>query len=103
VLLADHDVAELARPARRPRFVDGKGEDVGGAVDRTVPTIERLDLGGTDERDREMEVAVYSGGLERRRRGRLEARRWLRRVDDLDLDQALLRRRSGACDSAYLL
>jgi len=70
-----------------------------------VLAVERLDLGRADEGDREMQLAVDPGGDERRARDRVEARRGLRRVDDLDLDQALLRdcelRNSGACDSAY--
>ncbi|MDP9134363.1 MAG: hypothetical protein M3N56_05975, partial [Actinomycetota bacterium] len=69
--------------------------------------VELVDLGLADEGDREVQLAVDPGGGQRGARGRVEARRGCRRVDDLDLDQALLRDcdwcSSGACDSAYSL
>jgi hypothetical protein len=72
-----------------------------------VLAVELVDLGLADEGDREMQLAVDPGGGQRGTRGRVEARRGGRRVDDLDLDQALLRDcdwcSSGACDSAYSL
>jgi hypothetical protein len=70
-----------------------------------VLAVELVDLGLADEGDREMQLAVDAGRGQRGAGGRVEARRGRRRVDDLDLDQALLRdcelRSSGACDSAY--
>jgi hypothetical protein len=72
-----------------------------------VLEVELVDLRLADEGDREMQLAVDAGRRQRRARGRVEARRAVRRVDELDLDQALLRdcdwRSSGACDSAYSL
>ncbi|HEU0019075.1 MAG TPA: hypothetical protein VFQ14_02165 [Thermoleophilaceae bacterium] len=68
-------------------------------------TVELVDLGLADEGDREVQLAIDASRRQRGASGRVEARRGLRRVDDLDLDQALLRdcdlRSSGACDSAY--
>jgi hypothetical protein len=102
VLGADHHVAELARTRDRPDLVDRKREHVGRAVDPAVLAVERVDLRGADEGDREVQVAPRPRRLEPGPRGRLEPRRWRRRVDDLDLDQARLRvvRSSGACCSA---
>jgi hypothetical protein len=72
-----------------------------------VVAVELPDLVLADEGDREMQLAVDARGRERGTRGRVEARRGRRRVDDLDLDQALLRAcdwcSSGAWDSAYSL
>jgi hypothetical protein len=69
-----------------------------------VLAVELVDLRRADEGDRQMQLAVEAGRRERRAGGRVEPRRGFRRVDDLDLDQALLRDcdwcRSGACDSA---
>jgi hypothetical protein len=72
-----------------------------------VLAVELLDLGLADEGDRQVQLAVDAGRRQRGARGRVEASRGFRRIDDLDLDQALLRvcgwRSSGACDSAYSL
>jgi hypothetical protein len=72
-----------------------------------VLAVELLDLSLADEGDREVQLAFDPDRRQRRARGRVEARRTTRRVDDLDLDQALLRDcdwcSSGACDSAYSL
>jgi hypothetical protein len=73
-----------------------------------VLAVERADLGLADEGDRDVQLAVDTGCRERRPRSRVEGRRGARRVDDLDLDQALLRDcdcwcSSGACASAYSL
>jgi hypothetical protein len=70
-----------------------------------VVAVELVDLGLANEGDREVQITIDPSRRERRAGGRVEARRGLRRVDDLDLDQALLRdcelRSSGAWDSAY--
>jgi len=70
-----------------------------------VLAVELVDLGLADEGDREMQLTLQTSSSQRGAGGRVETRRGLRRVDDLDLDQALLRdcelRSSGACDSAY--
>jgi hypothetical protein len=105
LLGADHDVAQLAGPGGRPVAVDRERQDVGGSVAVAVVAVELVDLGLADEGDREMQLAVDLSRRERGAGSRVEARRGLRRVDDLDLDQALLRdcelRSSGAWDSAY--
>jgi hypothetical protein len=105
LLGTDHDVAELARPGRRPVAVDRERQHVGWAVAVAVVAIELVDLGLADEGDRQVQLSVDLGRRQRGAGGRVKARRGLRRVDDLDLDQALLRdcelRSSGACDSAY--
>jgi hypothetical protein len=104
VLGADHHVAQLARAGGRRLLVDRERQDVGRTVAVAVLAVELLDLGGPDEGDREVQLAVDPGRGKGGARGRLEPRRRLRRVDDLDLDQALLRdcdwRSSGAWDSA---
>jgi hypothetical protein len=67
-----------------------------------VLAVERADLPRADECDREVKLARDTSRVEPGPRGGLEPRRSLRRVDDLDLDQARLRvvRNSGACCSA---
>jgi hypothetical protein len=107
VLGADHDVAELARAGCGAVAVDRERQDVGRLVAIAVLAVELVDLGRADEGDRQMQLAVETGRRERRASGRVEPRRGCRRVDDLDLDQALLRDcdscRSGAWASAYSL
>jgi hypothetical protein len=105
LLGADHDVAKLARAGGRPVAVDREREDVGRAVTIAVIAVELVDLSLADEGDRQVQLSVDLSRRQRGANGRVEARRGVRRVDDLDLDQALLRdcelRNSGACDSAY--
>jgi hypothetical protein len=91
VLRADNDVAELARFGGRPAAVDRERQHVGRPVAIAVLAVERVDLGRADEGDRQVQVAVDARRCQRSARSRVEARRGRRRVDDLDLDQALLR------------
>jgi len=105
LLRADHDVAKLARSDGRPVAVDREREDVGRAVTIAVIAVELVDLSLADEGDRQVQLSVDPSRRQRGASGRAETRRGLRSVDDLDLDQALLRdcelRSSGAWDSAY--
>ena len=80
VLGTDHDVAELARPERLARLVDRERQDVGRRVDPAVLAVQRTDLAGADEGDRQVAVGD-AGGVERGTGGPLVGA-----VLDLDLD-----------------
>ena len=69
VLGADHNVAELTRPGRRPGAVDREREHVRRLVETAVVAVELADPALADELHREMAVADPDGG-----EGRLDRR-----------------------------
>ena len=99
----DHDISKLPRSDGRARFVDGKGQHVGGPVVSSVGAIELTHALPVDKGDRQMALAHPRG----RERGECRLSQLGRSVDEVELDYQpcwrLGGRSAGACFSANSL